>query len=75
MKYLEIKEQNYFDVSIFLNLFSKYSGNSSINLYLDIAIFLVFINVVLHTNPLVSGHNTIPYSFKSLDNLSIYLLL
>ena len=29
-------------------------------LYLDIAIFLVFINVVLHTNPLASGHNTIP---------------
>ena len=35
------------------------------NLYLEIAMFLVFINVFLHTKPLASGHNTIHIVLES----------
>ena len=43
------------------------------NLYLEIAMFLVFINVVLHTKTLALGHNTIPIVLES-NSLLILLI-
>lgn len=44
-----------------LNLFCKYSGNSSINLYFDIPILLEeFLSVVWATNVSASLHNRSP---------------
>ena len=50
---------------ISFSFLSRYSGNSFINLYFEMAMFLVFINVVLHTKPLASGHNTIHIVLES----------
>ena len=56
---------------ISFSFLSRYSGNSFINLYFEMAMFLVFIKVVLHTKPLASGHKTIPIVLES-NSLFIY---